>query len=195
MNAHEKPKGNVKESELSRLKKLPSGQRETIWEWRSETDDKGVTITNAAIRHRIAAQFGIRLSGDYQLSRFWKYQRLQMRAEGWNERQEQFQKFYQEQNPNASRDQVRQAAIAFFMMEAADAGDRDGFVEMANLDLKDKTSKTKAEIERQKLEIADRRTKLLERKAEAYDQAKGILSNQSLSEDEKKERMHQLFGI
>lgn len=54
---------------------------------------------------------------------------------------------------------------------------------------------TKHALEQQKLAIADRRTKLLEKKAEAFDQAQGILGNHELSDEEKKIRMRELFGI
>jgi|GEM_PF-6845574 len=169
MNAPQKVQGGL-DSELSKLKLLPSDQREVIWAWRSERDAKKKTLTNAAIRHRIATQFGIRLSGDWQLSRFWSWQWHQMRVVGWNEKLEQFQKFYQEQNPNASRQQVREAGIAFFMTEAAAEGDRDGFLDIANLDLADTTGKTKAHFKEREVTLAEQKAS----EAKKSDQQKAL---------------------
>jgi hypothetical protein len=57
------------------------------------------------------------------------------------------------------------------------------------------TGVTKAALEQQKLSIAERKLKLLETKAQQADQAKGILENKELSEEQKRLRMREVFGI
>jgi hypothetical protein len=156
MSAPQKVQGGS-DSELSRLKELSAEQREVIWGWRAERDSKKKILTNAAIRHRIAAQFSIRLSGDWELSRFWSWQWHQMRVVEYNGKLEQFQKFYIEQNPNASRQQVREAGISFFMTEAAANGDREGFLDIANLDLADVTGKSKAHFKEREVTLAEQK--------------------------------------
>lgn len=156
MSAPKKAQGGS-ESELTKLKNLSPEKREAIWGWRSETDEKQKPLTNLALRNRLAEQFGIRLSRDGQLSEFWSWQWHQMRVEGYNAKLEQFQEFYAKQNPNASRQQVRDAGIAFFMTEAAANGDRDGFLDVANLDLADLTGKTKGNFKEREVTLAEQK--------------------------------------
>lgn len=144
-------------SELTRLKGLSPDQRDAIWNWRSEKDSNGKPLTNAFMRQRLVDQFGIRLSRDPQLSEFWSWQWHQMRVEGYNAKLEQFQEFYTKQNPNASREKVREAGIAFFMTEAAAEGDRDAFLDVANLDLADVTGKTKASFKEREVSLAEQK--------------------------------------
>ena len=156
MSAPKKPQGGS-DSELTRLKNLSPEQREAIWGWRSEVDSKNMPLTNAALRNRLAEHFGIRLSQDAQLSKFWSWQFHQVRVEGYNAKLEQFQEFYTRQNPNASREKVREAGIAFFMTEAAADGDRDAFLDVANLDLAEVTGKTKASFKEREVALAEQK--------------------------------------
>jgi hypothetical protein len=57
------------------------------------------------------------------------------------------------------------------------------------------SGQTKATLENRKLELGERRVTILERKAHQADQAKGILTNKELSEEEKRLKMRALFGI
>ena len=57
------------------------------------------------------------------------------------------------------------------------------------------SGQTKAKLEKEKLEIAERRVALLEQKAALFDQAKGIAGNPELDEQQKQLRMYQLFGV
>jgi hypothetical protein len=174
MSTPNKPRGGS-DSELTKLKALPATKREAIWGWLAELED-GKPLTNAAVRNRLATQFGIRLQRDGQLSVFWSWQAHQMRTESYNAKIEQFEEFYAAQNPNASRDRVRDAAIAFFMTETAANGDREGFVDMANLDLREREGATRARHEERKISVSERRVALLEQKSAAYDRAKAALN-------------------
>lgn len=159
MSAPKKPQGGS-DSELTRLKNLSPEQREAIWGWRSEVDSDQKPFSNAALRNRLAERFGIRLSQDAQLSKFWSWQFHQTRVESYNGMLEQFQDFYSRLNPNASRQKVREAGIAFFMTEAAANGDRDAFLDVAHLDLAEVTAKTKAAHKERELKLAEEKFQL-----------------------------------
>ena len=196
MSAPKKPQGGS-DSELTKLKNLSPERREVIWGWRSETDD-GKPLTNAVLRNRLASQFGIRLSRDGQLSEFWSWQWHQMRVEGYNAKLEQFQDFYAKQNPNASRQQVRDAGIAFFMTEAAANGDRDGFLDVANLDLNERDGRTKAKFKQEELDFKREKFQFDAAKAalKCVAELKAISSNKNLSEAEKVDQARlKLFGV
>jgi DNA-binding phage protein len=57
------------------------------------------------------------------------------------------------------------------------------------------SGKTKAEIEQRKLEQGERKLVILEAKAKLADQAKGVLEDRALSEEQRASRMRELFGM
>ncbi len=57
------------------------------------------------------------------------------------------------------------------------------------------SGKAKFALEERKLDQQDRKIVLLEKKAAAFDTAKGILENKELTEDQRKARMREVFGI
>lgn len=57
------------------------------------------------------------------------------------------------------------------------------------------SGKTRAELEERKLGIQERRVVLLEQKAAAFDQAKGVLENKEMTEEQRAARMREVFGI
>jgi hypothetical protein len=157
MSTQQKPRGG-QDSQLTKLKQLPAGSREVIWGWRDESAD-GKPLTNAAIRNRIATQFGIRLSRDGQLSSFWSWQHHQQRLENYNVLLENFEEFYRKQKPEASASQVREAGVSFFMAEALANQDRQGFSDIANLHLRELEGKTKAGFDERKISLAEAKFK------------------------------------
>lgn len=179
-------------SPVTRLKELALKKpavREELWAWRKEPD-----LTNAAIRGRIEARFGIQLTRDGQLSDFWSWLHQVIRSENWNARVEQFEDWYRKTNPDSSVDKVRDAGIAFFLTEAAAAEDREGFVEVANLDLKKRGMQTKAAFDERKVQVQERRLALLEKKEQQADEAKAVAAS-NLTAEEKAARMRQIFGM
>lgn len=60
---------------------------------------------------------------------------------------------------------------------------------------KAKQEEVKISLRKQKLGLDERDLKLKERKAAAFDQAKGVMNDKALSEDQKRQRMLELFGI
>ncbi len=80
----------------------------------------------------------------------------------------------------------------------------EGSANPENLKLADQLSRTalefingqtRAEFKRVELDQAERKLKLSEQKAAQADQAKGILQSKDLSEEQKRQRMLELFGI
>lgn len=56
-------------------------------------------------------------------------------------------------------------------------------------------SKASHALKTKELDLTERRVKLLEEKAAQFDQAKAALGDGALTEDEKKERIRQIFGL
>lgn len=155
MSTSPKPRGG-QASALTALKQLPAEKREAIWQLRSEQVE-GKPLTNAQIRNRLATQFGIRLSRDGQLSEFWSWQQHQMRLENYNALLANFEEFYTKANPNASKEKVREAGIAFFLTESAANGDRESFTDVAHLDLAERTGQTKAHFKGREVALAEQK--------------------------------------
>jgi len=181
------------DSQLTKLKALPAASREVIWSWREELVDNK-PMTNAAIRNRIATQFQIRLSRDGQLSDFWSWQQHQRRLENYNVLLANFEEFYRASNPGATPEKVRAAGIAFFMTEAVANGDREGFTDVARLDLSERTAKTKAGFEERKISVSERKVKLLEQKAKQAEATEKVLSSK-LTPEEKEAEYRRIFGM
>jgi hypothetical protein len=193
MSTQPKPRGG-KASELTKLKLLPPAQQEVIWGWREELVD-GKPLTNAALRNRIAKQFGIRLGLDKQLSEFWRWYGAQLELEQSNDLIEQFEEFTRTRNPDWSPDKVRQTGIEFFMAHTVAKKDANKFATIVTLDQNERFGKTKAAQKERQLDQQDRKIKLLEKKAAAFDQAKGVLENKELTEAQRAARMREVFGI
>ncbi len=179
-----------KVSPLTRLKEL-AGKKPAIadelWAWHGEAE-----LTNAAIRGRIEARFGITLSRDGQLSDFWSWLSHKRREENYNDIVARFEDFYAKAHPNASRDRVRDMGIAFFMAEAVQDQDEKKFNVMANLDLRDREGKTKAELDVRKVSVSERRVKVLEEAAERARKTEAVLDSNISAEDQAK-RIREIF--
>lgn len=57
------------------------------------------------------------------------------------------------------------------------------------------SGQTKAELEKQKLALGERRVALLEKKAAAFDQAKGVAENKQLTPEQKQAEYRRIFGM
>lgn len=190
MSTHPKPRGG-KASELTRLKLLPPAQQEVIWGWREELVD-GKPLTNAAIRNRIAKQFDIRLGLDKQLSEFWRWYGAQLELEQSNDLIEQFEEFTRTRNPDWSPDKVRQTGIEFFMAHTVAKKDANKFATIVTLDQNERFGKTKAAQKERQLDQQDRKIKLLEKKAAAFDQAKQVVDSK-LTPEEQRQRLKEIL--
>lgn len=175
---------------LTRLKQLPLADREIIYGW---CIDPARTLTDA--RGEIRSVYNISLSSDSQLSRFKDWQYLQQRTDRLNNWTEELEERLKEFNPSASRDKVREFLIDTLMKQAAAEGDREFAMEMLNVDLADRSAKTKAHENAEKIAIAKRRLSLLEEKERKLNQAKEIMADGELSQSQREAKMKQLFGM
>jgi len=172
---------------LSRLKRLPEEERAKLMQLlRDNTYEKAEPLFENLL--------GFHCSRNV-LSKFFAWQGTQEELDQTNDWIAQYEEFCRKQNPDWSPERVRDNAIAFFMMQTAGQKDRKGFVQIASLDLKERTARTKAGFEERKLSLSDRKVALLEKKAAQADQAKGILENKELTEEQKRNRMREVFGI
>jgi hypothetical protein len=93
-------------SELTRLKALPSAARAEIFTWKDDPK-----VTNADLLKRIAERFGVRLKRDGQLSGFWSWQWRQAQWDRLGEIASQDEEMLSEMYPGVSRDRLRDATI------------------------------------------------------------------------------------
>lgn len=172
---------------LTRLKELPAEDRSKLLTVLGEnTYDKAIPLVENLV--------GFACSRNV-LSKFWQWQSAQESLENANDLVETFEAFCRKQNPDWSADKVRETSIAFFLAHTAQQRDVDSFVNVAHLDLSERTAKTKAGFEREKIDIQKRKVALLEQKAAQAEAAKNILQEKGLSEEERRNRMLEIFGI
>jgi hypothetical protein len=104
---------------------------------------------------------------------------------------EEFERFYRQIKPRATREHVREAGITFFLTEAIKQKDRAGFKLVAELSLKAEAGRAKAQELSRRLALEQRKVKLLEqRQAQA---AAGARSD--LSPEERERRWREIFGL
>lgn len=146
----------------SKLKNLPEERQEQIVEWCG----KGLEYARAQLA---ADGFNTSLRA---LSEFWHWRQLQERFSSLSDRAQQIEELIKQKNPSMSPEKIREIGQALFTMEALDKGDAKEYVNLEYLKLAQETALTKAELEKQKLEVAreklrqaDRRIQLLEANA------------------------------
>lgn len=95
-----------------------------------------------------------------------------------------------------SPEKFDEATIALIKQKAFErAVAKDGNLDELAILAKMLHDSKKLQIKEGDQKIAERRMALLERKAEAYDKAKGVLENKELTEEEKAAKMRALFGM
>lgn len=167
-------KGTV--SELTRLKALAAEARAEIYGWSKEAG-----LTNEAVRERIRERWGVRLTYDGQLSDFWSWQYRQMVWDRWNQEADAKET---ELLGSMSRDEARDQTIKWLYAKAAAEQDDWLSLKTVDRDLKDKV-----------VTLDSRRLAILEKKAQQADQAKELLGDKSLSQQEREHRMRACFGM
>jgi hypothetical protein len=193
MSTAPKPRGG-QDSELTKLKLLSPGQHETIWGWRTElVNDK--PLTNAQIRNRIAQQFNVRLKLDKQLSQFWSWYAVKLQLAKNESAVSALVEEYKSTNPDATPEQLQIIGQTFFTALALQQQDSQVWIATQRLNLDRDSARTRFELERQKLSQSERKIVLLEKKAAAFDQAKGVMGDAALTEEQKAARMRELFGM
>ncbi len=191
MSAQKKsPAGLRKVRSDSVLGNLPEERQEQIiaWSMQPKTEEHPGGLSYA--REQLAAD-GLKVSIS-TLSEFVSWWRLQRRFAAAASRANQVADLLEQRNPDMEPEHVRKLAQSIFTLEALDSGDADTFVSLEHLKLSQDSARTKFSLEERKLELAERRVKVMERK---LDQLKGALTEGELSDEQRVQRMKQVFGL
>ena len=165
------------DSQLRRLKELPSADRAEIYGWRGATP----AMTNAEIRTRIGERFGVALRRDGQLSEFWQWQFRQGAIDHLGEMMSQDEQLLQDKFPGLSRESIRDAAIKRGYALADLAGDVKLSLSVAKVDLKDS-----------EVTMDGRRLALLEEEAERARKTEAVIDSH-LSAEDQAQRLREIF--
>ena len=141
--------------------------------------------SQAEIRKLLLAQLKVNLRFDKQLNQFRDWELEQRARDVEAERQLDDERELKSQfGEDWSLDQIREEVLRRSYARALQTGDfaagRKTIVQDLNV---------------KKVALDERKLLLLEKKAAAFDQAKEVLGNKDLGEDEKRQRMLQLFGM
>lgn len=137
---------------------------------------------------------GLKISSG-NLSRWLSQWRLSQIFARSNSRAERVRELLLKSNPQIAPEELDRQAALMFQLAAIEEGDSKTWLEIASARQKAKTEKVKAEQREKVISQNDRKLSLLEKKAAQADRAKGILTDKELSEEEKKLKMHALFGL
>ena len=167
----------------SKLDSLPPKQKEEVCRWLAEEN-----ISYEEARNRVAARFGVLVSSDSTFSDFyhsvalpWKYARSRGLAD----------EFAKAAAGNFEPAAIKRIQQLLFESAADQHVDFKALKTLAKI-LGDSHRQT---LNTERLELDKRKVKILERKAEAFDKAKGVLENKELTEEEKAAQMRSLFGM
>ncbi|GEM_PF-5324671 len=116
-----------------------------------------------------------------QLVRWWHGWRSRRVFSGLRAQAEAFEQSLKAECPGMSAEQIRESGQLYFTAIAQAGEDSKEFREMEYLRLHKETAKMKAELEKAKIAISNRRVLLLEKKAEAYDRAQAALRDAKAS--------------
>jgi hypothetical protein len=157
MSAERKIAGD--EQPMNRLKRL--SQNTAIRDELAKLlDEKKSAEWRAAVKER----FGIWLSSDSQVTRWRDWVHREMSQERLNDFSEHMEQALKEFNPDASMERIREFTIATIITEALAAGNPKLALAAVDRDQTERHGKSKAQLEKAKIELAERRVKLLEDK-------------------------------
>ena len=140
--------------------------------------------TNAMIRQRIGEQFLIQLSRDSQLSSFYSWVKLTrktMEREGKIQHWLECEKL---EHPELTEAELFRRGQRKFQLIAIAEEDPDAWTALQQTGFK-----------KEALALDERKMALLEKKAAAFDAARGILEDKETTEEQKRQRMLELFGV
>lgn len=175
----------------SKLKNLSEEEQELIIEWlRSPKTD--TCAGGLKYAREMCKSSALNLDVSHRaLSEFWAYWDLQQQFSRAD-----LAATFAEENMRAFDPANAQKAEEFgnfvFTTNSVRDGDPQTFVAMQRLKLDQKSAEKKAKIEERKLSLADRRVKVMERK---LDSLKGTLEDGKLSDEQRVQRMKQVFGL
>ena len=181
MSAHKKLRSP--DSEITKLKVL----------WRDSLAEDAKAFwqelfvsasTQAAIRSELQKKLKVNLRFDKQLNAFrdWELEQRQLDLEA--ERQLEDERRLKAEFGDWTLDQIREEVLKRSYARAMATGDfasgRKTIVQDLNV---------------KKVAMDERKLVILEKKAAAFDQAKDVLGDKKLTDDQKRQRMLQLFGM
>lgn len=169
---------------LTRLKQLPLADREIIYGW---CCDAAKTLQD--VRGELAERYLISLSSDSQLSRFKNWHFQQMQWEQASNFTDDLEQLYQEHNPEASMEKVRQFSMAILLKKSLATGNDAFALQVFDRDLADRSARTKAAQKERDQELAERRVKVLEARLKEVEE----VAESTLSPEEQRARLKEIL--
>lgn len=163
------------------LKNLPAEALEDLWRMR-HPEEGGEVMTLEAICVEIPRLYNVSCSMG-ALSNFYKWLRLKRRMEEAKSRSQQVVEELAREG-SMSAEELMEAGQMVFASETLDNGNVKAFVQLL-----------KVRNDSKRLEQESRRIALLERKAELADKAKTVSDDDALTDEEKAQRMKQIFRM
>jgi hypothetical protein len=162
MSTERKPTGDdaTAMGQLKRLCRQNTALRDELFKLSDE-------MKSAVWRAEVKKRFGFWLSADSQVTRWRRWVLDLMDQDLLNDQMELRAERFKSENPGASSEDVRQDGILYFMEQARARGDGKLFLSVLDRDQTERHGKTKAELERQKLQLAERRVAVLENKVKS----------------------------
>ena len=176
MAEDKKPRADAK------LKNLPDADQEALWGWMHPQDPDAKVMTLEEAQGEIPLRWGFTVSLG-SLSEWRSWYALRRRINAARERAEQT-RLELLKDATLRPEEIEQIAQTIFTAETLEAGNVKGFVALAKL-----------RLQSQQLDLDRAKLALLEKKAAAADEAKGVMGDGALSPDEKQARLKQIFGM
>ena len=175
-------KSGQPETAMQQLKAVWSRLPEATQDyWREQFSS---SRTQADIRSEIAKKLSVKLAADGKLTKFRAWLEDQDKRAAQAERMEENEQRITAAHPDWDLNRVREEVIRASYFETLASGDHELGLKTVVQDLNVK-----------KVNLDERRIALLEKKAAAFDEAEGVLKNKQLTEEQRAQRMREVFGI
>jgi hypothetical protein len=162
------------------LKNLTQDAQDLLWELMRPNGDKpGMSVEQMQAEIALRHGFTVAPSTIYEWRKWYAMRR---RFEAAKERAAQAKLEFLKENPDASADELRRVGDFVFTSEAIEGNNIKAYVSLAKL-----------ELNRRQFELDSRRLALLEAKATAADQAKEVLEDSGITQDEKNRRLREIL--
>lgn len=99
------------------------------------------------------------------------------------------------ENPPPELETLIKLQRVILLQLSTQANANPDFLELIGNSFKAVMDSEKLKLKREQIDLDRRKIVLLEQKATAFDQAKGVLENKELSEEQRAQRMREVFGI
>lgn len=162
------------------LKRLPEQALEDLWRMRNP-EEGGEPMTLEAICVEIPKLYGVSCSMG-ALSNFYKWLRFKRRMESGKALAEQVAR--EMQTSGMTVEQAHESAQYVFAQRTLDTDDPKLFIQLMKLKLQE-----------DKIKNDSRRIEILERKAALADKAKNVSDDDALTDEEKAQRIKQIFRM